>query len=772
MQKFGIGQPVRRVEDKRFITGEGEFAEDLAAESMVWAAFARSTVARADLLDVRTDAAKALPGVIAVYVAADCDAAEIESVPVLTSIDSSDGTPMATPPHPVLAGNRVNHVGECVAMVVAETWTAALDAAELVEIDYDDLEPVVEIRHAVADGAVQLYDNVPGNVAFDWNCGDAAATDAEFEAAAHTVSVDLINNKIVCNPLETRGLLVHKSPDSGKWALTGSVQNVFNHRRLLTKALGWAEDEIEVYAKDVGGGFGNKNQVQSEHIMCMHVAKRLDRPVKWVSSRTEAFLTESHARALDTRVELALDADHRFTGLRIRTLADLGAYCSTNGPLIPTGATSVVLGGAYALPNISMNVRGVFTNTVPTDAYRGAGRPEATYLLERVIDAAAHDLSLDPVALRRKNLIAPTQLPYTTAMAKTIDCGEFETVLDLALIRGDWDGFENRRAQSEASGKLRGRGLAFYLECTLGLPTEYCNLAFDDEGMLTITVGTQSNGQGHETTFAQLAAENLGIPFESIRFLQSDTRAMPTGGGHGGSRSTQLGGAALHHAAFKLIDKAKAIAGHLLETSVGDIELDEGRFKIVGTDRSISWTDVIAASFNGAAEAIGLERGLDGEETYTRENHTFPNGCHIAEVEVDPATGALEILNFQVVDDFGRVINPLIVRGQILGGVVQGLGQAVLEHTVYDPDSGQLLAGSFMDYTMPRADDLPPIGIEFFENAPSPSNPLGIKGCGEAGTIAAPPAIVNAVVDALRPRGVRHIDMPLTREKVWRAAMS
>ena len=763
--KFGMGQAVTRVEDQRFITGHGNYLDDCAPEGCLHGFVTRAPVAHARIAAIDVSAARKAPGVKAVFTGADWRDAGLGPIPIRAALENVDGSALTVPPRWPLAVGRVRHAGEGVAFIVADSRHAAQDAADLIEIDYEELPAVSDSVAALQDGAPLLHDEAPGNMVFDWQKGDAAPAEKALAEAAHVAELRLVNNRVVINPMEPRGALCLFDAASGAFTLSGSIQNVFMFRTLLgEQVFGIAPEKMRVVAYDVGGGFGGKNQIQPEHALVMFAARELKAPVKWVSDRAEGFLTDGQGRDQQTRVRLALDADHRFTGLFVETTANLGAYLSTNGPVVPTGATASVLGGAYDIPAVYTRVRGAFTNTVPTDAYRGAGRPEACYLLERVVEIAAADLGVDAIELRRKNLIPRPKLPYTASLGHVIDSGGFEELMDRAIANADWDGFEARKRESAARGRIRGRGLAYYLEATLGVPNEYARIDFDEDGGVTLSVGTQSNGQSHETTFAQIVHDRLGVDFHRIRFRQSDTDATPFGHGHGGSRSLQLAGSAILGAADKVIEKARALAGELLEASAADIELSDGAFRVVGTDRSVGWNEVAAAAFGAGRGMNG--QGLSGDDEFTRPGNAYPNGCHIAEVEIDPESGEVDVVKYTAVDDFGRIVNPLVVRGQVMGGIVQGLGQAVLEHTVYDPDTAQLLSGTFMDYAMPRAYDLPETQIDFYEEAPTATSPMGVKGCGEAGTIAGPPAIVAAACDAL---GERHLDMPLTPERVWRA---
>jgi carbon-monoxide dehydrogenase large subunit len=764
--QFGIGQSVTRVEDQRFTTGNGRFVDDMSPEGCLHGVVVRSPVAHGRIERIDASAARAAPGVVAVYTGQDWKDAGLPAIPIRPSIANADGSEIAVPPRWPLAVDKVFHVGDGVAFVVAESRKAAEDAAELVEVDYDELPSIVDAVDALKPGAPQIHSEAPDNRPFLWTKGEEAPVDRALANAAHIAEVHLVNNRIVINPMEPRGALCLYNAGEDSYTLSGSIQHVFMFRDLLGgQTFGLPPEKIRVVAYDVGGGFGGKNQVQPEHAMVLFAVRELKRPVKWMADRAETFLTDGQGRDQQTTVRLAMDKDHRFTGLHVDTVANLGAYVSTNGPVVPTVATASVMGGAYDIPSVFYRCDAAFTNTVPTDAYRGAGRPEACYLLERVVEQAAADLGVDPIELRRKNLIQPAKLPYTASLGHVIDSGGFEELMDRAIAQSDHAGFAARKAVTDAKGLIRGYGLAFYLEATLGVPTEYARLDFDEEGAITISVGTQSNGQSHETTFAQIVREKLGVSFEKVRFRQSDTGNTPIGHGHGGSRSLQVAGSAILGASAKVIERAKSLAGEILETAAADIEFDAGAFRVVGTDRQVDWGAIVDAAFS--ADRPAVDRGLTGNEEYTRAGNAYPNGCHIAEVEIDPATGVVRVDKYTAVDDFGLIVNPMVVRGQVMGGIVQGLGQAVLEHTVYDPENAQLLSGSFMDYCMPRADDLPETSIDFYEEAPTQTSPMGVKGCGEAGTIAGPPAIVSAVCDAL---GVSHVDMPLTPEKVWRLA--
>lgn len=767
--RFGIGQPLRRSEDLRFITGRGHYVDDTPDKGLLHAAFLRSPQAHAEIRAIDVTRARAAPGVVAVYTGADWQAAGFTGLPQRPAIKQADGSPIATPPRPGLAVGRVRHVGECVAMAVAESAAQANDALELIEVDYAPLSVVVDARGALAPGAPELWpEHAPGNLGFVWRVGDVDKAATALATSAHVIELDLVNNRLIPNSMEPRGVIARREAKSGRITFSGSIQNPFNFQSQLCDLFGWPKDKLHCRADDVGGGFGCKNQLQPEHAMTLFACDSLDRSIKWINDRSGSFVSDAHARDLVTHVSLGLDVTGRFTALKVETFANLGGHLSTNGALIPTIPTAAVLGGAYAIPVIGMEVRAAFTNTVPVDAYRGAGRPEAIYLVERTIDVAARRLGMSAVKLRRMNLIKPSQLPYRTALGREIDSGAFEAVLGRALELADEKGFAKRAQAARRRNRRRGLGVAYYLEATLGPPADAARIAFAPDGRATLAVGTQSNGQGHETSFVQIAASQFGLDPSQFIFRQADTDLTAEGGGHGGSRSLQLGGTAVLLAARQVIAKAKTIAAHLLETGEVDLEFTGGRFAVAGTDRAIAFTEVVAASFDPARLPKGMTPGLDEAARYEREAFNYPNGCHVCEVEIDLDTGIPRVVNYTVVDDFGRIINPLIVRGQVIGGVVQGIGQALYEETRYD-EAGQLVTASFMDYSLPRADDLAPITVDLYEDAPTRTNPLGAKGCGEAGATGAPPAVVNAVVDALKELGIEHLDMPLTREKIWAA---
>jgi carbon-monoxide dehydrogenase large subunit len=776
----GIGAAVRRKEDLRFLSGRGNYTDDINRPGQLYAYVLRSDRPHARILKISTDEARAAPGVAGVFTGADIQADSIGGLPCGWLIHSKDGSPMAEPPHPVLAVDKVRHVGDPVAVVVAETRLAAKDAAEKIEIDYEDLPGIATLRDAVAPGAATLHENAPGNVCFDWSLGDKSATDAAFAKAAKVVKLDLTNNRLVPNAMEPRAAVGEFDTGSGDYTLYTTSQNPHVIRLLMGAfVLHIPENRLRVVAPDVGGGFGSKIYHYAEEAIVTWASGKLRRPVKWTAERTESFMSDAHGRDHDTTAEMALDADGNFLALRVSTLANMGAYLSTFAPFIPTYAHAPLLAGVYKTPTVYCEVKAVFTNTVPVDAYRGAGRPEATFLLERLVDVIAHDTGMDKIELRRRNFIQADAFPYQTPVLMQYDSGDYQATLKTALEASDYAGFEARRKEATARGKLRGIGVSTYIEACGVAPSqvagalgaraglyECANVRVHPTGSVTVFTGTHSHGQGHETTFAQLVVEQLGVPMDQIEIVHGDTAKIPFGMGTYGSRSAPVGGAAMVKAMDKIVAKGKKIAAHLMEASVEDIEFQGGKFSVAGTDRAKTLTEISLAAYVPHNYPIEeLEPGLEETAYYDPKNFTFPGGCHITEVEIDQDTGFVEVMNFVAVDDVGRVINPMIVEGQVQGGVAQGVGQALFESAVYDA-SGQLVTGSMMDYTMPRADHLPNITV-MNENTLCTHNPLGVKGCGEVGAIGSPPAIINAVVDALRDYGVRHIDMPATPLKLW-----
>jgi carbon-monoxide dehydrogenase large subunit len=764
LEKFGAAQPMRRVEDVRLLRGQGRYTDDIVVEGMLHALVLRSPYAAARIAGLSTAGALAMPGIHAVVTGADIKAAGLGGIGCVIPLQNEDGSARHDPPRPVLADGQVRHVGDPVAFIVADTLEQARDAAEAIEVEYEPLDAVSDLVAALEPGAPLVWPDAPSNRCFQWGVGDAAATEALFAIAAHVTKLSVVNNRVVVASMETRAALGEWR--DGRFTLTTNTQGGWGLKGRIAGVFGVPADSLRVVTPDVGGGFGMKSFLYPEQVLVLHAARLLGRPVKWTSGRSEAFLSDTHGRDNVTHGELALDAGGRFLALRVKTIANMGAYLSLFGPFIPTVAGSGVLAGVYGFQAIRADVTGVYTHTVPIDAYRGAGRPEANYVVERLIDTAARELGIDRAELRRRNMVPPSAMPHTTPMGKVYDSGEFERILDVALARIDWAGFPARRAASEALGRRRGIGMSYYLEATGGGPTERAEIKFTPDGFVDVYVGTQSNGQGHETAYTMLTSARLGVPTERIRVIQGDTDRIPVGGGTGGARSLYSEGTAIYATADAVIERGRRAAGDVLEASAGDIEFEAGRFAIAGTDRGIGILDLAAAlharGADGSPDSEVLS--LDAAEVVKIPAHTFPNGCHMVEVEVDPETGSVAIVRYLVVDDVGVAINPMIVAGQVHGGVAQGFGQAVCERTSYDPQTAQLLAGSFMDYALPRAADLPDIEVEFVE-VPCGTNPLGVKGAGEAGTVGSPPAIINAIVDALDGRA---LDMPATPEVVWR----
>ena len=766
MSQFGLAQPVRRVEDPRLLKGAGRYTDDITLPGMLFGIVLRSPHAAAAITGVDTAAARAMPGVQAIYTGADLAGDGIGGLPCAVPMTNRDGSNGAMPPHPVLADGAVRHVGDPVAFIVATTAQQARDAAEAIEVGYDVRASSTDLATSIDAGAAQVWPEAPSNTVFDWEIGDKAATEALFARAAHVTKLRVVNNRIVVSSMEARAALADY--DGDRWTLYTNTQGGWLLKGLISSAVFKTEAEkFRVITPDVGGGFGMKLFLYAEHVLTCYAARKLGRPVKWASERSEAFLCDTQGRDNVTLGEIAMDANGKFLALRTRNLANMGAYLSTFGPYIPTYAGTSVLASIYGFQAIYANVIGVFTHTPPVDAYRGAGRPEANYLVERLIDAAAREIGIDRVELRRRNLVPASAMPHSTPMGKTYDSGDFSRVLDAALKTMDFSGFPARRAASAARGKKRGIGLAYYLEATGGDATERAEIRFAEDGFVDVYVGTQSTGQGHETAYVQLTADRLGIDGEKIRVRQGDTDAIPVGGGTGGARSLYSEGQAILLTASTVIEKGRRAASEALEAAPADIVFEDGRFSITGTDRGMDILTLAATQRKKAAAGADVTI-LDAAEIANIDHHTFPNGCHIAEIEVDPETGHIEILRYSVTDDVGRAVNPMIVAGQVHGGVAQGIGQAMMERTAFDPSSGQLLSGSFMDYQLPRADDLPDIEVELIE-VPCGTNPLGVKGAGEAGAVGSPPALMNALLDALADSGITQLDMPATPEVVWRA---
>ncbi len=771
MAKFGIGQPIRRVEDVQLLTGGGQYTADVSWPGQTYGIAVRSPYAHARILSLDIDEAKAAPGVLDVFTGADMRAAGIGPMPANIVVTQPDGSPMVHPPRHALAVDKVLHVGDPVAFVIAETLDQARDAAELVMVDYEDLPATTDTDLADQPGAPQIHPEAPDNRSFTWEFGDAAATAAGMDKAVHTIHLKLINNRIIVNAMEPRAAIGNYEGDAetGRYTLHTPTQGVHSvQRQLAQDVFGVDASRMRIQTGHVGGGFGMKIFLYPEQLCVLFGARRIGRPVKWVAERSyDGFTTDKQGRDHVSEIALGLDADLKFTGLRIRMKAAMGAYLSGFQAFIPTMASAKMYAGVYTVPAVHLTVDGLFTNTTPVDAYRGAGRPEAAYLLERLIDKAAHDLGVDPVDLRKRNYIPAVAMPYQTPVGPIYDSGDFARLTDLALHRADRAGFEARRKQSEAQGKLRGLGMAYYIECCGAGPGEQADMRVDAGGNVTLYIGTQDNGQGHQTAYKQIISNRLGLDLERITVIQGDTDLVERGGGTGGSRSIPEGGVAVRDATEGVVEKGKIVASVLLETAAGDIDYADGQFTVIGTDRSVPFEEVARAAHDPTLLPVGTDPGLDVKARHKAEAQTYPNGCHVCEMEIDPETGEAVIQRYTVVDDFGTVVNPLMLAGQVHGGIGQGLGQSMMEETIYDPETGQLLSGSFMDYCMPRADTVPEIDFTYVDDIPCTTNPLGIKGAGEAGAIGAPPASINAIVDALKPLGIHHIDMPATQHRIW-----
>jgi carbon-monoxide dehydrogenase large subunit len=772
-----MGESVKRREDYRFLTGVGQYTDDLSLPHQTHAYFLRSPHAHARIKSVKTDRAMKAPGVVSIFTGADIAASKMGGLPCGWLITDVNGQPMKEPPHPVLAHDRVRYVGDHVAMVVAETWAQARDAAELIDVDYEVLPAVVAAASARKKGAAVIHDIAPDNTCYVWALGDKAATDAAFAKAAHVTTLEFINNRLVPNAIEPRAVNAQYSRADDSYTLYVASQNPHVERLLMTAfVLGLPEHKVRVVAPDVGGGFGSKIYLYAEDVACTWAAKQVNRPIKWTAERTESFQSDAHGRDHVSKAELAMDKDGKFLALRVSTTANLGAYLSTFSSCIPTILYATLLAGQYATPAIYCEVTAVFTNTAPVDAYRGAGRPEATYLVERVVEQAAREMKIDPAEIRRRNFIKT--FPYQTPVALMYDIGDYDATLTEAMKLADVAGYPKRKAESAKRGKLRGLGYSCYIEACGIAPSnvagalgaraglfEAGEVRVHPTGKVTVFTGSHSHGQGHETTFAQVVASRLGIPMEDVDIVHGDTSKVLFGMGTYGSRSLAVGGTAIVNAVDKIVAKGKKIAAHLLEASEADIEFKDGQFQVSGTDRKKAFAEVSLAAYVPHNYPLDkLEPGLNENAFYDPKNFTFPAGSYVCEVEVDPETGIVKIEKFVAVDDFGKIVNPMIVEGQVHGGLVQGLGQAMTEACRYDPESGQLVTGSMLDYCMPRADDVPSFVIGTKETACT-HNPLGVKGCGEAGAIGSPPALINALTDAL---GVKDIEMPARPQRIWR----
>jgi carbon-monoxide dehydrogenase large subunit len=771
-----IGRSVERKEDYRFLTGQGQYTDDVTLPNQSYACFLRSPHAHAKIRKIDTALAAKQPGVLGIFTGKDF--AGVGGLPCGWLITSIDGTPMKEPKHPVLAEDKVRYVGDQVALIVAETQAQAKAAAELIEVDYDLLPAVVDTATA-AQAKTAVHDAAPNNVCYTWGCGDKAAVDAAFKKAAHVTKLSFTNNRLIPNAIEPRAANAAYSRADESYTLYVANQNPHVERLLMTAfVLGLPEHKVRVVAPDVGGGFGSKIFLYAEETALVWATKRVGRPIKWTAERSESFLSDAHGRDHVTTAELALDRDGKFLALRVNTTANVGAYLSTFASCVPTILYATLLAGQYATPAIYAEVQAVFTNTAPVDAYRGAGRPEATYVVERIVETAARELKIDPAELRRSNFIR--KFPYASPVGLTYDTGDYEATLARAIETADVKGFAGRKAESAKKGLLRGIGYSTYIEACGLAPShvagalgaraglfEAGEVRVHPTGKVTVFTGSHSHGQGHETTFAQVVADKLGLALEDIDIQHGDTAKIPFGMGTYGSRSIAVGGTAIVKATDKIIAKGKKIAAHLLETSEKDIEFANGEFKVAGTDRKKTFGEVALAAYVPHNYPLDkLEPGLNENAFYDPSNFTYPAGAYICEVEVDPATGKVKVDRFTASDDFGNVINPMIVEGQVHGGVAQGIGQALLECCVYD-DDGQLLTGSLMDYALPRADDLPTVRVETVKGTPCTHNPLGVKGCGEAGAIGSPAAVLNAVTDALWHLGVRDLAMPVSPYNVW-----
>ena len=765
MQDGFIGRSVPRFEDARFLTGRGRYVDDLNLPGQLHAVVLRSPHGHAEIAAIDAGSARHMPGVRGVYTAANLVGDGVGPLPCIAQVATL--APLIVPPRHALAVERVRHVGEAVAVVVAETVEQARDGAAAIEIDYRSLPTITQPPAAILPGAPLLWPEAPGNVAYRFERGDRAAAGRAFAGAAHIVEIALVNNRLVVAPIEPRAALGNYDARTRRYELLATAQGVHSIRdQLAGSVFHVPPEQVHVRAPDVGGGFGVKNFLYPEYVLVLWAARQLGRPVKWVAQQDEEFVAAIQGRDNHTKARLALDASGRVLGLEVETLANMGAYLSTSGPGSSTNSTASATGGVYAVPAVFMRVSGVFTNTVPIDAYRGAGKPEANFLIERLLERAARQLNLDPVELRRRNLIR--DFPYRSGLGITMDCGRFAANLEELSAKVRTPEFIRRRQEASARGRLRGLGVACFLETSRGAPGEHAAIRFRADGVVDLVLGTQSNGQGHETSFAQIASDLLGLPLDAFRLVQADTSRVERGNGHGGARSMYMGGMALHQAAEAAIAKGRALAAHLLQAEVDDIAFAAGLFSVADTDRGIDLLALAEAARDPANLPEGMTAGLDSAAFNPSDIFTFPSGCHAAEVEIDPETGLVTLEAYTAVDDYGRLINPMLTRGQVQGGLAQGIGQALLEHTVYEAASGQLLSGSLMDYALPRAGDLPVLEIAFGE-LPTAVNPLGVKGSGQAGCIAAPQTVMNTILDALAPLGIDHIDMPATSERVWRA---
>ncbi len=769
--KKAIGESIVRSEDFRFVTGQGSYIDDLNFPGQAYAYIVRSPHAHATIRGIDSTEAQALPGVLGVFTGADLAQEGLGALRYPVAIKNADGTQVISPARPSLVKDRVRFVGDNVALIVAETVTQARSAAELLVIDYDPLTPILDPTAAVQDDAPRVWDDAAFNTSFLWETGDAASVDKLFSEAAHICRLKLDHNALAAAPVEPRGAIGVYEKWQRRYTLYACIQDPQNTHSVLTQhGLKIEGSRLRVIVPDVGGGFGMKNFAYPEHLLVLWAAEKLDRPVKWFADRSESFLADEQGRRHTSEVELALNTEGEFLAIRARFVSNVGAYLTTSGSRVATIVGSRCLTGAYTIGAAHVQTRGVFTNVAPTGSYRGAGKPEFIYVVERLVDAAAQELGIDRIQLRIKNLVRPSDLPYRNAMGDTVDAGDFGKNLNDALAVADRDGFAERRRKAAANGRLRGLGISIYMEPD-GLRDGRARITFDTTGAVTVAVSAQSNGQGHETTFAQIAADRLGVPYEHVKVLQGDTDRTGFGGGTGGSRSVTVCGGAIVLAADKIIARGKQLTASMFEATEDNIDFANGVFVVRGTNKSIDITSLARASYSVQSVPRGEELGLEASGHYGGHVPNFSNGCHVCEVEIEPETGSLEIVSYVAVDDFGQLINPMLVEGQVHGGIAQGLGQALYEQCVYDQESGQLLTGSLMDYGLPRATDLPHFSCSV-NNTLSKTNPLGVKGAGEAGTTAASPAVMNAIIDALSNYGVRELDMPATPEKIWRACQS
>lgn len=758
-------QSLPRREDARLLTGAGRFTADLQRADQLHAVLVRSPHAHARIAGIDARPAQAMPGVVAVHTAQDLAADGLGPLPCM--VELADGSPLTVPPRHALAGDRVRHVGDPVALVLAETRAAAQDAAQCVEVDYDALPALTDPAAALQAGAEQLWPQAPGNLAFHFRRGDAHATRAAFNGAAHVVELAIANQRVSALPIEPRAGLAEYDAASGVFTLTATAQGVHDIRaQLAGPVFGLPEDRFRLLAHDVGGGFGLKNFLYPEWVLLPWAARRHRRAVLWVAERGEELSAAAHGRDVHATARLALDRDGRFLALEAHLVANLGAYLSGSAPAVTTRAAPTAMGGIYAIPHVYMESRGVFTNTSPVDAYRGAGKPEANFLIERLVDTAARRCGFDALDLRRRN--AMHTFPHRSALGMQIDGGRFAANIERAAQLAGRDGFAARRAAAAARGRLRGLGFGCFLETSRGNPSEGAEIRFCGDGTVELRLGTESHGQGHETAFAQIAAARLGLPLEAFRFIQADTARVRMGHGHGGARSMHMGGGALCQAIVLALDKALPVAAQLLQADASEVLFDDGHFAVPASGRRVALSEVARAAREADAAGDGEPGGLDSFASLEDAPFTFPNGCHVAEVEIDPDTGMVTLERYLCVDDYGALINPRLAQGQVHGGVAQGIGQALGEHVVYDADSGQLVSGSLMDYALPHAAGLPALEVHL-EGTPTSANPLGVKGTGQAGAIAAPQAVMNAIVDALAPLGIDHVDMPATPERLWQA---